>query len=607
LATFDKHFNAEKLSVHVLRDSISDFLLSRGHAAKISDIVREAGTNYNSGAKLIRHILKNDESFVSAERRFNFRYRTDFNRPFDGDIRNVLEGVGLPLEISNLANELALLNVKTQEYFLDLLPRFTLNRDDYFVINNEFYGLINWILKIGEGDSKDDVLDANFFDDFSEIESDLEKIAAVKLSGDDTKKMSEAIIDEIGPVSHKVLSLALWNVLGDNFDSLKLFNDLFLDDEFVLLSGPIWARQKYTADAPAKLKKLSALADKELVEEEELTGDYIANAEDISEISGYLLDLGTAERLTDIIVNVLEYNEDSSRFMSIRNTLFEEMNNDRRFERVGEETFAAGGMIPEFVTQVPDELLPEFVDSSLYKDSEADIELIDEGLDAGLAAFIHDPYYEDFGGEHEVELADDISVKSKTIMSLTYAHRLMGTLKLRQMDIPFFLSETSYASLTLKNDNSEILPFKMWLNNEELIMTNLSEWYRDMGVKVGSQITFRKDSCADCYIITLEPKADKNIEIPDVRIDELLELSSKVQDETWSIYEIVTNILSDYKLGLSFLNLWSEVNVVRRTPKRIIASILSYYEGFTVTKAGNWKFDTKKIGRKRTDKDDFVM
>ena len=605
MSTFDKQFNAEKLSVHILRDSISLFLLNRGHAAKISDIVREVGAEYSVGAKLIRALLSADDSFVCAERRFNFKYRTDFNRPLDGDIKSVMNGIGLPLELDNLANELALLNIRSQEYFLDLLPKFVKTREDYFLVDGEHYGLNEWLLVAAAGDDKDTVLDINFFDNYAEIQADLDKATAIKLKGANLLEKTKEIVAEIGPVNHKILSFALWNALGDAFSSMELYKELFAHEDFTLLSGQDWALTDSLKATSAKLKKLSDLADKELVDEEECTGDYTVNFEDMAEINDYCLETQSAERLTDIITHVLEYGEDNPRFKSIYETLLEEMSLDKRFERVGEETFALQGLIPEEVTQVPDELLPAFVDSSLYSDPEADIELVDEGLEADLAALIHDPYYEDFGGEHEVELSEDVSsLDKKTVFSLTYPHRLMGTLKLRQMDIPFFPSETSYAALTVKDGDDT---FKMWLNNEELIITNLSAWYAETDAKVGSQITFKKLDTADCYSIALEPKLDMKIEIPEDRVAELSEMISVVANENWSMYEIVTKILSNYKLGLNFYNIWSEANVIRRAPKRVIASILSYYEGFAVTKAGNWKFDAKKLGKKRTDKDEFVM
>ena len=47
-----------------------------------------------------------------------------------------------------------------------------------------------------------------------------------------------------------------------------------------------------------------------------------------------------------------------------------------------------------------------------------------------------------------------------------------------------------------------------------------------------------------------------------------------------STYDIVRRILDHYRKGVSFLTLLTEVNLVRRTPRRLVASILSGYHAF---------------------------
>jgi hypothetical protein len=43
------------------------------------------------------------------------------------------------------------------------------------------------------------------------------------------------------------------------------------------------------------------------------------------------------------------------------------------------------------------------------------------------------------------------------------------------------------------------------------------------------------------------------------------------------VYEIMCHVLSGHQDGAHFLTVWTEVNVVRRTPKRVVASNLSSY------------------------------
>ena len=68
-------------------------------------------------------------------------------------------------------------------------------------------------------------------------------------------------------------------------------------------------------------------------------------------------------------------------------------------------------------------------------------------------------------------------------------------------------------------------------------------------------------------------------------------------------FDIVCELLGEYPRGLDFVQLLTEVNVVRRVTRRKLASILSNYFCF-VQKAGTgqWRFDTKKrdMGTDRT-------
>jgi hypothetical protein len=60
-----------------------------------------------------------------------------------------------------------------------------------------------------------------------------------------------------------------------------------------------------------------------------------------------------------------------------------------------------------------------------------------------------------------------------------------------------------------------------------------------------------------------------------------------------STYDIIRRILDHYRKGCSFLTLLTEVNLVRRTPRRLVASILSGYSAFH-PRANRWTFDPKK-------------
>ena len=84
---------------------------------------------------------------------------------------------------------------------------------------------------------------------------------------------------------------------------------------------------------------------------------------------------------------------------------------DSRFVRVGSQTWSLPEMKPKQTDKVPPALLAVPIAEG---DEEADAELDDEGLESVLASWVHDPRYEDFGEEGEIELAD-VAVRNKYV------------------------------------------------------------------------------------------------------------------------------------------------------------------------------------------------
>jgi hypothetical protein len=59
------------------------------------------------------------------------------------------------------------------------------------------------------------------------------------------------------------------------------------------------------------------------------------------------------------------------------------------------------------------------------------------------------------------------------------------------------------------------------------------------------------------------------------------------------VYDVVREILG--KQGMTFVRLQTEVNIVRRCERLLVASLLSSYHCFSArAKSGIWQFDGKK-------------
>jgi DNA-directed RNA polymerase delta subunit len=602
---FEHQLSEKGPAVHLLYDTVADYLIQRGQAAKIGDIANVAGKKINAGLKLIREALVQNDVFTGEERRWNLSIRSSLHRPVEGTIRSILREIGKPLSVQALANELAIVNLRSVDYFVTLLPTFLAKRPHYFRLSDGRWGLIEWLLDIESGD-EDDIYERNFFLFLDQAQLDIDLAAEIKIGKDaDYAEIAASIVDKFDfPVPTTIIQFVIWQVMKEDFDNVACYKAMLTDPRVTLLTGNCWMPTARVSELTEDLNQLSELADTALAEEVIMEGPYIATPGDIQEIYDFIAESGNPQKLSDIVVAVMEYSKNNQYYTMVYDGIAEGLREDTNFQLVGKQTWTLPSMIPQEVMEVPEQLLTESVDTSSFVDPETDVELIDDGLDGNLAVWVHDPRYEDFGGEHEVELSSEMADEDvlETRIPLLYDHHEMGTLKLRQADMGFFPTDTSLACITV-HAGSET--FQIWINNDELLIHGLSDWYADIDIPVGAMLTFKRGEELDDYVLTWEGETDELIVLTDERIHRLLNLRDSAEQENWSVHDIMTQVMNAHPEGAHFLTIWAEVNVVRRTPKRVVASNLSSYHCFS-SPAGSerWKLDDRKIdqGRKKNKK-----
>ncbi len=606
---FEQQLQVEEPAVHFLNDTIADFLLNRGHAAKIGEIVSQIGKRIGASAKLIRQTMSSNPQFFGEERRWNLTMRTLFHRPIDGALVQTLRLYGRPMTVAAFSNEMAVLNARAPEYFQHMLPSFLENRPQtYFRTPDDRWALQEWLLDTNALD-EDELLLRNFYTQLEGLLPLLEDVRNVTLKKDlSYPDAALKLLDTLKqPLDTKIIAYALWRLHGEAFEPLRLYLELLDDPRLYLLSGGEWMHADQVNQVATSLQQLSALADVALEEEEVWEGPYVVSDEDLSEIHDFLVEHGRPQKLSDLIEAVFEYSPSSPRYPSVFSGLMAALLQDPRQQLVGQQTWTLPELIPQEVLQVPESLLPELLDPTLLTDPETDAELEDEGLDNNLALWVHDPRYEDFGGEHEVELSSELMTAETTLdetrIPLLYNHRRMGTLKLRQADINFFPTETPLACVTVHGE--QFNTFQIWINNDELLIHGLADWYEARQIPVGAMLCFRRGAEPDDFLLFWDGETDELITLPEARIAELLNLREQADELQWSVFDIMSHVMAGRPEGAHFLTLWAEVNVARRTPKRVVASNLSSYHCFVlVSGTERWRFDERKAeqGRKKTKK-----
>jgi hypothetical protein len=236
------------------------------------------------------------------------------------------------------------------------------------------------------------------------------------------------------------------------------------------------------------------------------------------------------------------------------------------------------------------------------QEEDPDAELEDEGLEAGLANWVHDPRYEEIGEEEEVETVDGKPVKEIRCVAL-YHHLKAGTLKLRQNDLAFYPGEADPVCLNLKDEAADS-EAEVWASREVGLLFGLDAWYEERQIEPGAVFAISRGDEPDDYLLRYEGEVDPLLAISPERMRILRSLKKEAAAADWSVFEIMCRIMADYDKGIAFLTLWGETNVVRRTRKRVVASNLSSYHAFSQRPAGtdNWLFDERRVslGRKKT-------
>ena len=97
--------------------------------------------------------------------------------------------------------------------------------------------------------------------------------------------------------------------------------------------------------------------------------------------------------------------------------------------------------------------------------------------------------------------------------------------------------------------------------------------------------------------LPLEPwmeQPDPVVYITVQRMEELRNIG--VASEGKSMLDVLVEVFAHWPKGADFLTLLAEINVVRRSSRRLIASLLSSYQCF-YQRSGSpvWHFDAKKI------------
>ncbi len=609
-ATKKRRKAAEKeqksFAVQYFEDLIFDLMLNTGQAAKSREIASELEKTVKVHPKFVRRTLYYSDRFAMEDRRWNLALRTAIQLPFEGGIEYTLRCYGKPMSLRAIHNEMAVVQRRPVEFFDGLLLDTLRSRPTkYWQAPDETWWLREWLLDVSEEDPEKCFL-RNFFLEAAEVRGAADELLDTRMSAQQPPvEMAVKLIRKAGqPISNKILSYAIWYLRDGDFDPVEFPQECRRDERILLMSGLMWALTDFVPDYHRELKRLSRRAEKEeeaeWAEEEEPEGPIIITPSDLEEVYKHLRRRRKPQPARVLAEAIFEYGPTSRRFQEAVDALMSTMSLDPRFVRAGSQTWGLPGMMPKHTDKVPAALVPVPAEP---REDEADAELEDEGLESALVSWVHDPRYEDFGEEPEIDISPEQQPTDELRYVLLYDHYKAGTLKVRVCDRRFYPSESDLVCATFV-DKQTGKSYPVWLSYTTSLLYELGDWYAARKLASGSIFAVTPGSVPDEFVVSYEDEVDRYVAIPEDRLKEARKVKREASKGKWSVLQIMQGLLSTAEKGMPFMTLWAEVNVVRRTIRRVVASNLASYHCFYQRPANSdvWVFDERKItqGRKKT-------
>jgi len=592
-------------ALHLIEDLLYEHLLSTGVAAKSADLaVLLEGAGIKVEPKFIRLTLAESKRFIVEERRWNIALRGEIRRPFIGLVEFALRDYGRPMALAALRNEVALVMRRPVEFFEELLFAALGDEEKYFQNEKGEWGLREWLLDTDFQD-EDEIFLRNFFFRQAETREALEELLDTRMATDQpAEQMAIKLLRKAGrPLEHRLLSFALWKLREGDLDSSSLFDQLPEEERALLLSGALWGLEEWREEWIGEVKKLSKKSEKQedlpWLEEEPEEGGFVVSDQDIKETLAFVKKQRRAVRMKEMLERIFEIPSTSARWAAAAEALAHVLAKESRLQRVGVQSWTLPTYVPK-VDKIPRALL---IEPTKLGPDEPDAELEDEGLEPGLTAWVHDPRFEEIGETEEVTVGREQQPLDEVRYVALLSHLKTGTFKLRKADSRFYPSEADPTCLIFRDEEVKD-EIEVWASRQSGLLFGLDSWYEERDIQPGAVFTVKRGSEADDYLLHYSGELDPLLTLSQERQKILRSLKREAAEKNWPSFEIMCRVMADYQKGIPFLTLWVEVNAVRRTRKRTIASNLSAYHCFSQRPSGsdNWVFDERRVslGRKKT-------
>jgi hypothetical protein len=402
-------------------------------------------------------------------------------------------------------------------------------------------------------------------------------------------------LETAAPVSAKALGAAAWLALNpqDPFQSHFFDYQAFAGELFAIPGFIFDGFGGIHPEKDAVVWVQAALRASEKVEAEievEDVAPLSLSPEDAEAMVQRVLAAEGSSRAIQILEEQFEITTQVKTFPDDLAIVMESLRADSRIVWVGGDRFQVPGQAPDFILETPE---PFRYTRSQIKDQEGhliDIELADEGLSSSLRKLMNHPLAMDVLDEDPMPAlgADQAQVRCV----LKPIHRELGTFPLSQFPTGWFQTEPKIQELIFVGADGQEL--QVWMNNGERLLFNLFEWWLEQPVESGAVFSLNRTRRPNVFEFAWEEQTDPVVYISTQRMEELRDIAGSMADS--STFDLLQEVMKHWPKGADFLTILWEINVVRRTSRRLLASLLSSYVCF-YQRSGSpvWHYDHKKV------------
>ena len=618
-----------------LEDYVTTSLLRQGRALAFEALEAASGVpDFSPNMAALRRALESSSRVRAGSGEWDLKLRADAaqkprversRQPLEGTIEELLKGIGKPLPLPVIIREVAALRGVLPEVVRDGATHIVRATRGIFEVASGSWLHAGFLLD-SELPSEALIIRENRLEsnvDFRELrERDF-------TSPSPEASLSERAIDLLRqaarPLPQAVVGYFLWKQdaargQASRFDARELAQALGDRAVFYPFAGGLISTQEQMAtwralaqswlesQGPVKpnIAELLALA---------LPADSLIapGQETIAALNAQATAQGgQSVSLLDAMSDLLRIDVEDPKYVPSLQGLNAALQQDATWMAVGGGRFLLRSSVPRDVGTIPDILNPVRLEPVDSTGEAIDVEMTDEGLEGDCLEFVHAPQWEEIGEEVEVRLPRrDMSthVHAESVRSvLLYPHHLAGTVKLRRIDDDFFKLEDAVSLLPIEaRDEEGIRNLEAWADRNTGLIYNLVDWYSPRTPSSGAVLEFSRNEEGRIVLQLGAPDAQTHLD--DDRV-EALELMLETV-ESAPLFEILQALLVQHPQGAALPHLWAEINVLRRTTKRLMCSVLSAYQCFNVkqygAKGSRWHFDPSKLdqGLKR-NKSKFI-